>query len=397
MITVSDKWKDAQKQLLVPEAFIRIKYLSTDPDVQPDLTGSSEDAMFYSDTASLVDDVDTLADKYVTLEDGVFLLDYEQEYLPEVYENTGYVSETLSNDDCTFTNHPIIVLTASKVHENPIGGMTLTWSETYNEFPVKYEVIVWNGANLVASYLVENNSNVVNVLKFDYKDFNKITIEIHEWCLPRHRARMEDVMIGVGVTYLKSDLISYENVQSCDVLSGSLPKNSITFKLDNSDGKWNPLNAEGAEKYLLEKQEVTVQYGYNIDGAIEWVDVGTFYLSEWTAKSNGVEASFTASDLFVFMTAIYTGITKGTLYDVCESAFIQANLPLNRDGSVKWHLDESLRDYLISFDKDGSNLTIVEVLQLCANAGKCVMAQDHTGKVKIEPQFLQLEDYTSSY
>ena len=94
------------------------------------------------------------------------------------------------------------------------------------------------------------------------------------------------------------------------------------------------------------------------------------------------------------MTAFYTGITSGTLYDVCESALTQANLPLNRDGSVKWHLDESLRNYTISFDRTGVNLTIAEVLQLCANAGKCVMAQDHSGKVRIEPQFLKLEDYT---
>ena len=252
MITVSDKWKDAQKQLLVPEAFIRIKYLATDPDVQPDLTGSSNNEMFYSDTASLVDEVDTLANKYVTLAEGLFLLDYEQDYLPEVYGNTGYVSETMSNDDCTFTNHPIIALTASKVHGNPIGGMTLTWSKTHNEFPVKYEVKVWNGSSLVASHLVENNSSVVNILEFSYANFNRITIEIYEWCLPRHRARMEDVMIGIGMTYLKADLISYENLQSCDVLSGSLPKNAITFRLDNSDGKWDPLNNEGTEKYLLE-------------------------------------------------------------------------------------------------------------------------------------------------
>ena len=58
MIPASDKWKELHNRLLLPEAFVRITYLATDPDVQPDLTSTSSDEEYYSDTNSLVNELD---------------------------------------------------------------------------------------------------------------------------------------------------------------------------------------------------------------------------------------------------------------------------------------------------------------------------------------------------
>lgn len=399
MIPVSDKWKTAQRQLLVPEAFIEIKYLATDPDVQGDLTSTSTSELFYSDTGSLVNELDKQVNKYSTLEDGLFMLDGFENYLPvSSYGKTGFVSNTICGSDCKFITPPLITITAGKVYENLIAGITLTWSNAYNEFPVGYEVTVWKDNTIITSYAVNDNADVTNVLEFDYNNWNKITIEILEWCLPNKRARMEEVVIGIERTYTKKDLMGYEHSQSCDILSGALPKNSITFKLDNSDNKWNPFNPSSIEKYLLERQELRVRYGFEVeDGNIEWIKAGTFYMSEWSTPSNGMSASFTARDLLEFMSDEYTGITSGTLYQICTNALRQADLPLNRDGSVRWYLSETLKSYTTDFtpteDNGNQVYTISQVLQLCANAGKCLMYQDYNGIIRIEPQFIVLEDY----
>ena len=88
------------------------------------------------------------------------------------------------------------------------------------------------------------------------------------------------------------------------------------------------------------------------------------------------------------------------MYDICIAALEQANLPRNGDGSVKWFVSETLKNYETDFTSSSTsttkNQTIAQVLQLCSNAGMCVMYQDYKGTIRIEPQYLRLENYSIS-
>ena len=410
MIPASDKWKELHNRLLLPEAFVRITYLATDPDVQPDLTSTSSDEEYYSDTNSLVNELDKNCLYYSTLEDGCLMLDGSENYISELnaqsttdYGATGYVSDSVCGDDCLFENNPTIEVMMSKVHVNLIQGLTLTWSKTYNEFPVKYNITVWNDSEVVASEEVTDNKDIKNVILLDFVDFNKITIEIKEWCLPNKRARMEEILVGVEYTFEKDSIMAFTHTSTCDILSGKLPKNEIEFKLDNTKLNWDFNNLEGLNKYLLLRQELNVWYGYelidNDPSSVEWIKNGTYYMNEWKMP-NGVSVTFKARDLLEFMNEEYKGITSGTLYNICIAALEQANLPRNGDGSVKWFVSETLKNYETYFTSSSTsttkNQTIAQVLQLCSNAGMCVMYQDYKGTIRIEPQYLRLENYSIS-
>ena len=140
MISVSDNWKLAQRQLLVPESYIKIDYLITDPDVQSDITVNVTDEAYYSNSASIVNELDKPVDYITTIEDGLFLLDGNENYLNEELEYTkiGYVSNSICDDTGIFLTPIVIELQCSRVHTNIISGLTLTWASVYNEFPVHY-------------------------------------------------------------------------------------------------------------------------------------------------------------------------------------------------------------------------------------------------------------------
>lgn len=392
MISVSDAWKTSHRQKLVPESFIEINYLLTDPDVQKDLSVSVSSDEAISDKDSILDESNKSVNKYTTLEDGLFLLDSDEKYIPTDYGETGYVSRIWSDNNGLYTTPIVLNMSASKLHENIIPGVTITWSKAYQEYAVKFEIKVYKDNTLIASKLVEDNRSINNVVIFDFDDFNRIMIEVLEWCKPNRRCRIEEFLVGVYNTYTKNDLMSYEHEQICDLLSGSLPKNSITFNFDNSDSKWNPLNKDGFNKYILERQEVSVRYGYEIDNDVEWIDVGEFYMIEWNIPSNGLEASFTARDLIEFMNDDYKGVKSGTLYQICEAAFIQANLPLKKDGSKRYSISENLKNYSTTLGDD-KTYKIKEVIQLCANAGMCIIHQDSSGIIKIESKVLYYTYY----
>ena len=123
-----------------------------------------------------------------------------------------------------------------------------------------------------------------------------------------------------------------------------------------------------------------------------------FHLSEWESAQNGITASFRARDLLEYMNGtFYEGMynPSGTsLYALAEQIMLKADLPLNADGSVKWHIDESLRSiYTVApLPID----TLANCLQMIANASGCVLYQGRDGVLRLEPFAYTSSDYAIS-
>lgn len=207
------------------------------------------------------------------------------------------------------------------------------------------------------------------------------------------------------LVYTKKDLLSFTHQQTGSPVSGELPKNHIEFSLDNSDGKWNPSNPSGLERYLSDRLKVSLRYGYVINGIEEWIPGGVFYLSEWRTSLNGIAASFVARDALEFMLDTpYTGEISGTLYDIAQRAIAEANLPddpstgseptvlgtsllgssvLGFVLATSINVSEELKKYTVGDIEYKGDETIAVVLQKCANAAGCVMYQGRDGVFQI--------------
>lgn len=384
MIAVSNGWVDAHKRTLLPEAFIEITYAATDPSLQEASTVTAENEAYFSDPSELTHATDKNTEKIAALERGLWGLDGSVGFLTGAPEDPGFVSDVISGEDCSFATIPIITISFPTIRSEVIPGLTITWGDVYNEWATSYRVTAYVGGTQIAQSTVTGNTDVMSTFWMPMEGYNKITIEILSWSHPRHRARCIEVFMGIETVYHKNDLMGYEHSQSVDLLSAALPKNEITFRLRNEDNRWNPDNPTGSEQFLMERQEIRVRYGLEIDGAIEWIKGGTFWLSEWSTPANGLEASFTARDLIEFMDEAYAGVRSGTLYEIAVAAFTQADLPIQDNGDERWLVDDALKSYATSFPVD-DDYTIAEVLQMVAHAAACVFYQDRDGVVRIEP------------
>ena len=399
MQTVSENWKNAHKQTLLNESFVEISLDIADPDALVDGVPQDNGAIYISNSSELTVGGDVNPSPYCTLEQNLWCLDGSRKAIPESdFEKLGYASDVLSDDTCVFgTKRPTITIEFSKVFSKLIPGVTIVWSNTYGEWADTFEVIAYNGSTIVASKEVTKNRSIKSIILTDIIEYDKIAIVIKKWCLPNHRARIEEIFIGLNKVYGKSDLFAYSHSQSVDPVSTALPKNEINFSIDNTDGEYNPYNTEGLSKYIIERQEIKVRYGLRTSNdTIEWIKGGAFYLSEWNAKQNGLTAEFKARDLLEFMSAIYydpiTTITKRSLYDLAVAVLSSADLPLNGDGAVRWVVDDSLKSIytMAPLPQD----TFANCLQLIANAGECVLYQDRDGTLHIEPLKFDETDYT---
>lgn len=394
MQTVSAEWKAEQRKNVRSESFLELQYAVTDPAVQADAKTTATHEWVNSKAPTLTDGLDRVFIPYPVLEANSWLLDGSREYTSAGTEY-GYVTDYLSGDDCTFKERPVISIGFSAVHNNVIPGLTITFSTAFGEYATDFIVRAYNGSTKKAELSVTGNTEVSRTVFVDMVGFNKIEIEIVKWNVPHHRARAEKLLLGVEKTYTKSEVISFSNNMSVDLVSAELPKFEIVFELDNVGAQWNPYNPEGTAKYLIKRQEITVRYGFKIGEKVEWIKGGSYFMSEWDTPTNGITATFTARDVTEYMTDQFDKTKVGssvTLYALCDAAFTQSKIPLMHDGSNRWVLDDSLKNITVTVPTD-FKYTNAEVVQLCANAAKCVMWQDRDGKFHVAPFVAGNSDY----
>ena len=387
MIAVSDACKDVQHRFILPETFIEIDFAITDEGAQEAALGSGTNEAGFSNVDSILDDNKNIA-RYATNELNLWALDGTRIILPASeteYEDAGYVSDNAAGGSVT--------LSFPEVRESPVAGVTITWSEAFGEYPSIFTVTAKNGDMVIDETTITDNTTPTSVVSLKLENYDSITVTIHSWFLPDRRFRIEKVAVGHVLTLTKSDILSFSHEQHGDLLSGELPKYSIEFTLDNSDGRWNPNNPTGMEQYLSERQKLTVRYGLDINGTIEWIKGGIFYLSEWDAPSNGLEARFVARDVFEYW--------MGT--DTSKSANMSSAQYGNLAFIVGWVTSTRMPEGAsIVIDPSLSQTngrefkpsgTYAEMVQKCANAACCILRYDRDGVLHIEPLNKTLTDY----
>lgn len=374
----SDKWLSQYNNTLVPETFIQITYHAADDAAQTDAIASSGSQAAFSNAASITDFDTFVSGNYATAETNFWVLDGSLSIVPdsEPYQECGYVSgECVSS-----SNHPTITFSFSKIHEEKIPGLTIVWSEILNEWAKSFKVSAYKGTTLLLEKQIDNNYSIETSIEFEISNYDSVVIEVLEWCIPNRRARISQVEFGQRVRFSKTDLLSYSHKSKRDPISGQLSKDSISFSIDNSDQKWNPINPDGLYKYLYERQAVFVKYGMDLDGQTEWINGGKFYLSSWSIPSNGITASFEARDALAFLIdSPYTGKKSGTLYEICYDA-----LELLDVSGISYYINESLKDYTADFSSGNSSYKNADVLQLSANAAGMALYQTRNGEIRID-------------
>lgn len=386
MIAVSDKWKDVQNRFLLPESFIEIKVENIPEGVLDGATASGTNEETYFDMGGILGENTTSA--YATLEHNLWVLDGTLDIIPDDGKvDSGYVSNVASSGNIT--------LSFSQTVDTKTNGLTITWGDNYGEYARVFTVTAKNGEEVVAETTITDNEERVTPVFLEMENYDSIIVTVHEWSVPDHRVRVENIIIGHALTLTKRDILSYSHEMTGDLLSGELPKYSIEFTLDNSDGRWNPNNPTGMEKYLSERQRLTVRYGFDLDGTVEWIDAGVFYLSEWDAPSNGLEARFVARDAFEFLIGTDTNKLpnmSSTQYGNLAFIITWAANALVLGGITVDVSESALQNSRgRQFNADG---TFAEMVQKCANAAGCILRYDRNGALYVEKFDNTLTDYT---
>lgn len=397
MQSVSAGWKENQQQTLVNESFIEIQLGLTDPEAVESAVPVATDLAPFAHLDQVVSRTVRNITPYATLERNLWVLDGSKKILPTTnFVDTSYVGNMLSNSDCTFPSNPVVELTFPRVFNSYLPGLIIIWDMAHGDYAVDFKITLYKEDVKGSEKLVTGNDTTRTVVDMDINEYDKIVVEILKWSSPRRRARIARIHLGQSITYGKGELFgTFTHSQEVDPLSAKMPKMSLKFGVNNVDDSYNPYNQTGISKYLMERQEIQVRYGYRIGSGVEWIPGGRFYLSGWDAPQNGLYANFEARDILEFMNGVFMkGVYRPSgvsLKALAEEVLLDAGLPEREDELLPWKLHESLDDiYTVA------PLPLVrhsECLQMIANAAGCVMYVDREGFLRIEPAPTSMTDY----
>lgn len=308
--------------------------------------------------------------------DGSFVIPPEPDEDPEA--EVGWWSDTMCDADGYFEPTEGVTITCGALYN--AAGLTITFDPAANEYARDFTVTVYGEFDAVIHQeAVTDNDKPVYFVETNLPRFYRVELSITRWSHGYRRAKVLEVDFGFVEDYGERNLIDLSLITELDPTSDTLPAGELRFQLDNSDKRFNILNPTGLYYFLQERQRVTVEMGVDVDGQMEHVPAGVFYLTEWESDQGTLTASFIARDVIDLLAqGKYRRGRLATIsaYDLVVEIIEDAGL------SVYCTIDEALKNVQLS-----ACVPIVshrDALQLVAAASQAIVRVSRQGRLIIE-------------
>ena len=239
----------------------------------------------YSNT-ELVNHIPRQAISYATLEKDRIKLDGSTSVFFSVGTpfSCGFVSSNMSDENGEFSagTEPLLEITFDEAVS--FNGITI-WSDLFTEDRIRdFDIELTNDMSETETKSVIGNESVACSINDKFDNIVSIKIKIKATNKPYMRARLPYIDFGIVKIYdnetLMSDGVNF--IDRADPLSRELSEQSVEFTVDNYEHEFDIDNPSGMYDRLKEKLPVRARIGYELDnGAIEWVNMGVYYLKEW--------------------------------------------------------------------------------------------------------------------
>ena len=283
----------------------------------------------------------------------------------------------------------VVVLNQGLVTEKLLGDIEI-------RFPVQYDIkglTVEFGKAYPVDFSIVSDHHTVEVT--DNADGHYVTEEIFEGATflrfsptrminGQSRFRINQITMGIGIYFDSRKILSATKKEHISPISEELPTIDFSLTVSNKDRAFDVENDESSVNFFELGQDIEALYGQELDdGTIEWIPGINLALKEWSADDEKLNLS--ASDRFDSMDGTYyrgqyhpEGIS---LYNLAVDVFTDAGVDPREYG-----VDTYLKTVIVR-----NPIPVVahkEALQLIANAGRCILYQDRTGKIYLKSSFV---------
>nr|DAR78078.1 MAG TPA: hypothetical protein [Caudoviricetes sp.]DAS49622.1 MAG TPA: hypothetical protein [Caudoviricetes sp.] len=366
MLQVTSAYKEEMKKPLRGHTLMRVNIGVINQEAQGSAKVSSETAYFSNLEKPLNNYVvDAL---YATAEQNYSSVDGRMYFLPreksDCVLNQGIVSKEIKGIiDFIF---PVPV---------DLRGVTIDFGKTY---PEEFTIVTDQSFKDVTG-----NTKSKYVCDEVFKGTTTLSIIPNKMVNGHGRLHIHEIIMGIGIYFNERNVLSASKKEHISPIMEALPTIDFRLSVNNKDRAYDIENEKSTVNFLELGQKVQAFMGQEIEDRIEWLQVGTLKLKEWSADDD--KMSFTAIDFLSSLTGKYR---KGefypqgiSIYDLCLDVLTDAGVDTR-----EFYIDEYLKAVKIK-----NPIPVVshrEALQLLSNAGRCLLYQDEKGKIVIRSSFV---------
>ena len=370
MVKVSNAWKQAMSKKLRERIYVSVGIGIINQEAQSSGYVSSES--LYWSNGNIFDSIENNL-YYATMEQNFFKVDGSMYFAPE---NNQF--QTIVNGEVTLDILQPIRIDFPIYYG--IKGITIDFGEYY---PTQFTI-----ETSVKTITYDNNS--ANFTTNDVLgETNYIIITPISMIGGQQRFRIKNILFGVGLCYTNKHTKSLSMSEDINSISNELPSYSMDYSFFDVNNYFNVDDENSFIKFMETMQKISISFGVTLDdSSIEWNQIATMYLKDWSSKDGVV--SISATDRLTQMEDEYTlgnRIYDRTAYAEAESIFADAGLQPD-----EYYIDEYLRD--VPLHNPMPDGTHKECLQLLANACRCIIRQDENGVIQIRANFANVIDPT---
>ena len=366
MLQVTSAYKEEMKKPLRGHTLMRVNIGVINQEAQGSAKVSSETAYFSNLEKPLNNYVvDAL---YATTEQNYSSVDGRMYFLPrektDCVLNQGIVSKEIKGIiDFIF---PVPV---------DLRGVTIDFGKTY---PEAFTIVTDQSFKDVTG-----NTNSKYVCDEVFKGTTTLSIIPNKMVNGHGRLHIHEIIMGIGIYFNERNILSASKKEHISPIMEALPTIDFRLSVNNKDRAYDIENEKSTVNFLELGQKVQAFLGQEVADRIEWLQVGTLKLKEWSADDD--KMSFTALDFLSGLTGKYRKgkyYSQGiSIYDLCLDVLTDAGVD-----SREFYIDEYLKAVKIK-----NPIPVVshrEALQLLSNAGRCLLYQDEKGKIVIRSSFV---------
>lgn len=366
MLQVTSAYKEEMKKPLRGHTLMRVNIGVINQEAQGSAIVSSETAYFSNLSKPLNNYVvDAL---YATTEQNYSTVDGRMYFLPreksDCVLNQGIVSKEIEGTiDFIF---PVPV---------DLRGVTIDFGKTY---PEEFTIVTDQSLKDVTG-----NTKSKYVCDEVFKGTTTLSIIPNKMVNGHGRLHIHEIIMGIGIYFNERNILSASKKEHISPIMEALPTIDFRLSVNNKDRAYDIENEKSTVNFLELGQKMQAFLGQEIEDRIEWLQVGTLKLKEWSADDD--KMSFTAIDFLSSLTGKYR---KGkfypqgiSIYDLCLDVLTDA-----RVDPREFYIDEYLK--AVKIKNPIPVVTHREALQLLSNAGRCLLYQDEKGKIVIRSSFV---------
>lgn len=374
MQKVSKAYKESMKSSLRERAYIMISFGLVNQEAQAKATVDNGSYAYYSNKDNIFGEYidDTV---YATLEEEFTKVDGSMFFLPRATEGGRYYDTGIVSDNLVSEARCEVVISLNTIATD-FKGLTINFGENY---PVNFDIVGSTGQTIEFRGNTKSKWSTEEVLE----NTTYIKLVFYKMKNPQSRLRIYSIMFGYGLVYYNDSVMSSALDSYVSPIGADVPQFDFSVTLKNYDHYFNVDNPNSAINYLETGQEMDIMYGYQTPGSdtIEWIQGNHLWCSEWESDDN--TATIRCQDIFRNMDGEYV---KGLYSATGKSYYALAEEILKDAGISEYYIDPRLKK--LYSNNPIPRVKYKEVLQIIANACRCVLTQSRDGKVQIKSNFI---------